>query len=145
MCGSRIYKVKTPQVKKNRKKSLKSVIRIVVCWIRSFAKGVLIRFIVHTSSLADAGFPDIDPHRAGAQSTPYFAPFAGANHPPPTLCTSEGWSRYIGSREKLTPTDGEHAKQDLSTRSGCRRVTPYVPDHQPPLILLRLTNLSKLG
>lgn len=42
---------------------------------------VLIRFVVHTPSPADTGFPDIDPHRAGAQSTPYFAPFAGANHP----------------------------------------------------------------
>lgn len=76
---------------------------------------VLIRFVVHTPSPADTGFPDIDPHRAGAQSTPYFAPFAGANHPlPPPYVRGTGWSRYIGPREKLTPLLlSEHAKQDL--------------------------------
>lgn len=75
---------------------------------------VLIRFVVHTPSPADTGFPDIDPHRAGAQSTPYFAPFAGAHHPLPPYVRGTGWSRYIGPREKLTPLlQSEHAKQDL--------------------------------
>lgn len=65
---------------------------------------MLIRFVVHTPSPADTGFPDIDPHRAGAHSAPYFAPFAGANHPLPALLMYDrGWSRYIGPREKLTP------------------------------------------
>lgn len=61
------------------------------CFIFCYVTGVLIRIVVHTPSPVDTGFPDIDPHRTGAQSTPYFAPFAGANHPsPPTLCTSRG-------------------------------------------------------
>lgn len=68
------------------------VLRVMMDIELCFVSGcVLIRFVVHTPSPVDTGFPDIDPHRAGAQSTPYFAPFAGANLPgPPTLCTSRG-------------------------------------------------------
>lgn len=76
---------------------------------------MLIRFVVHTPSPADTGFPDIDPHRTSAHSTPYFAPFAGANPlARPPYVRARGWSRYIRPPEKLNPRRhrGEHAKQD---------------------------------
>lgn len=89
--------------------SLRTWIRFILAWkclscLLFCHRRVLIRLVVHTPSPVDTGFPDIDPHRTGAQSTPYFAPFAGANHPsPPHLMYESGWSRYIGPREKLTP------------------------------------------
>lgn len=70
------------------------------------------------SSPVDTGFPDIDPHRAGSHSTPYFAPFAGANHPArPPYVRAGVVAVYRASWKTYTHCRGEHAKQDLPPRS----------------------------
>lgn len=95
--------------------------------------GMLIRFVVHAPSPADTGFPDIDPHRAGAQSTPYFAPFAGANHPShrPPYVRAGVVAVYRASWKTYPHRRGEHAKQDLPLQNPAHRHPLYMSGRTP--------------